>query len=142
MTEPRGLFNAALKKAITRFDIQRLINKGMIYKVQSKGISTARAKKTAAQKRKGRQTGHGSRKGKTTARQNPKTKWVQGVRSQRALIQRLRSAQLIDNTSFRELYSKVKGGFFRSAKHIKIFIKEQDMIKGDSKIKDGKNGNK
>lgn len=119
-----------IKEAITNFDIMRLVNKGIIRKEQSKGISTARAKKTAQQKSKGRRTGHGSRKGKATARLVPKTRWIAGVRAQRELIKKLRAGNHIDRKDFRLLYSKVKGGFFRSTKHIKIYIQEQDMVKG------------
>ncbi|VVB80909.1 50S ribosomal protein L19e [uncultured archaeon] len=120
---------AEIKEAITTFDVKRLINKGIIIKLQSKGVSRARAKKIQSQKRKGRQAGHGSRKGKATARQNPKDTWIAGVRTQRKLIKKLRDNQLIDKQAFRDLYGKVKGGFFRSTKHIKIYIKEQEMIK-------------
>lgn len=129
-----------IKKAITRFDIQRLINKGLIYKIQSQGVSRSRAKQTAGQKRKGRQKGHGSRKGRSTARQNPKTRWVRAVRAQRELLRSLREGGWIDNAGFKELYAKVKGGFFRSVNHIKIYIKEQDLVKGAAKAvkKDGK----
>ena len=118
-----------IKEAITKFDIVRLVKKDIIYKIQSKGISRIRAKKTATQKRKGRRSGYGSRKGSAAARLNPKTKWVTGVRTQRELIKKLRDRKLIDRRDFRKLYVRVKGGFFRSTKHIKIHIQEQGMVK-------------
>ena len=118
-----------IKEAITTFDVTRLINKGIIYKVQAKGVSRARAKKIATQKSKGRRSGHGSRKGKANARLNQKTHWVNSVRTQRELIKKLRENEIIEKTDFRALYNKVKGGFFRSTKHIKIYIQEQDMVR-------------
>ncbi len=118
-----------IKEAITTFDVTRLINKGIIYKEQAKGVSRARAKLIQIQKRKGRRSGHGSRKGKSTARQNPKAHWIHTVRAQRELIKKLKENNLVDNAAFRTLYAKVKGGFFRSTNHIKIYIKEQDMLK-------------
>jgi large subunit ribosomal protein L19e len=118
-----------IKEAITTFDIIRLINKGIIYKEQEKGVSRARAKKIAQQKSKGRRSGHGSRKGKENARLNQKTQWINSVRTQRTLIKKLRENNIIDKANFRDLYTKAKGGFFRSTKHIKIYIQEQDMIK-------------
>ena len=118
-----------IKEAITTFDVSRLINKGIIYKEQAKGVSRARAKKIAMQKSKGRRTGHGSRKGKANARLNQKTHWINSVRTQRELIKKLRANGIIEKTHFRSLYNKVKGGFFRSTKHIKIYIQEQDMIR-------------
>lgn len=118
-----------IKEAITKFDILRLINKGTVYKVQSQGVSRARAKQIASQKRKGRQSGHGSRKGKSTARLNPKTQWIANARSQRTLAKTLKEKQIIDNEAFRAIYAKIKGGFFRSTKHIKIYIQEQEMVR-------------
>src|SRR3990172_7178921 len=108
---------AEIKEAITTFDVTRLINKGIVYKVQAKGVSRARAKKIAIQKSKGRRSGHGSRKGKANARLNQKTHWINSVRTQRELIKKLRANGIIEKTDFRALYNKVKGGFFRSTNH-------------------------
>jgi len=118
-----------IKEAITTFDVRRLINKGTIYKVQEQGVSRARAKVRANQRKKGRQTGHGSRKGREAARLPPKLTWIRGVRAQRALIQRMRERELITNDTFKDTYAKIKGGFFRSTNHIKIFLEENDLIK-------------
>jgi large subunit ribosomal protein L19e len=118
-----------IKEAITKFDVSRLISKGIVYKVQSQGISRARAKQISAQKKKGRQSGHGSRKGKSTARLNPKTQWIANARSQRALAKKLKQNEIIDNEAFKTIYAKIKGGFFRSTKHIKIYIQEQEMVR-------------
>ncbi len=117
-----------IKEAITTFDVLRLVHKGAIYKIQSKGVSRARAKQINIQKRKGRQAGHGSRKGKSTARHNPKTQWIANIRTQRELIKKLRDNKIVDQEGFKSLYRKAKGGFFRSTKHIKVYIKEQEMI--------------
>ena len=118
-----------IKKAITTFDIKRLINKGSVFKLQVQGVSRSRARVADAQKRKGRRSGHGSRKGRSTARLNPKTQWIANARTQRELLQALRGGGHITNESYRSLYAKVHGGFFRSIRHIKIYIKEQGMVK-------------
>lgn len=117
-----------VKKAITAFDIRRLAKQGVIKKVQSIGVSRARAKKRAVQRRKGRQRGHGSRKGAQGARRKPKRVWVLGVRAQRALLQDLREKALISPETFKNLYRKVKGGYFRSRQHIKIYLRDHNLI--------------
>ena len=117
-----------IKEAITTFDVKRLIKKGTIKSKQKIGISRVRAKKIAKQKSKGRKKGQGSRKGKATARLKPKTKWMHNVRAQRELIKKLRDGKYVNNKHYRTLYQKVKGGFFRSTKHIKLYVKEQDMV--------------
>lgn len=120
---------AKIREAITKFDVRSLINRGIISKVQAQGVSRSRAKKIQIQKRKGRKTGHGSRKAVASARLNPKLVWIARVRAQRRLAKVLRTNKLISNADFHSLYAKIKGGFFRSTNHIKIYIAEQDMVK-------------
>ncbi len=118
-----------IKEAITKYDMRGLIKKGQVKAKPVKGISKYRARKLKAQKRKGRRKGHGSRKGKASARQNPKKVWMNTVRAQRALLRRLKEKRMITTKDYRTLYRRSKGGFFRSVKHIKNYVKEQNIIK-------------
>lgn len=128
-----------IKKAITSFDMRRLIAQGDVQKVQKQGISRGRAKQHQIQKQKGRHYGPGSRKGKTNARRNSKDQWVFAVRTQREFIKNLREKDLVAQKTFTDLYAKVKGGFFRSVKHMKIYMTEQKLFTGTAKAvkKDG-----
>lgn len=123
-----------IKESITKSDIRVAIKRGEITLEQKTGVSRARANKTLAQKRKGRKSGQGSRKGGKKARNPKKTVWMNKVRKQRVLLKELRDKKLITTKSYRTLYSKVKGGYFRNRAHLKIYINEQGLIK--------KNGNK
>ena len=118
-----------IKEAITKFDIRNLIKKGVIARIPTKGVSRFRARRTKVQKRKERRKGSGSRKGSARARLKPKKFWINAVRAQRELLKRLRGRGLISKKDFQSLYKKSKGGFFRSVRHIKLYIQEQDMIK-------------
>ena len=82
-----------------------------------------------SQKAKGRQRGQGSRKGRDSARQDPKEVWMAKTRLQRAFIKELKSKDLIGSVGFRELYLKIKGGFFRNKRHIKLYMEEHKMVK-------------
>jgi len=114
-----------IKEAITKADIRRLIkDKAMIIQ-QKKGSSRFRARARKLQKSKGRQKGFGSRKGKKTARL--KKNWINKVRLQRNFISNLRNKNIINKPTHRELYLKVKGGFFRSNRHIKLYIEEHNL---------------
>jgi large subunit ribosomal protein L19e len=119
---------AEVKEAITKFDIRRLINKGVIMREPARGISRFRARHAAAQKRKGRRVGAGSRKGTGNARANDKLQWMRSVRAQRELLKKLRDSKLITHDTFKEMYAKSKGGFFRSTRHIKLFLEEQELF--------------
>src|SRR3989338_625462 len=116
--------SAEIKEAITKADIASLIKKGIITEKQKQGISQGRTKHTKKQKRKGRQQGHGSRKGKHNARLPQKDLWISTVRLQRDLLKHLRDKKLVTTQEYRQLYGKSKGGFFRSIRHLKMYIAE------------------
>ena len=116
-------------EAITRSDVKALVSKSKITKVKPAGVSRVRAKKRAEQKKKGRSRGQGLRKGKSTARSPAKETWMNKIRTQRELLFHLRESEKLSNKDFRELYLKTKGGYFRSRRHLKLYIDEHEMIK-------------
>lgn len=117
-----------ITKAITRADIRGLIAVHKITVARKNLLSRGRARERAKQKKKGRQRGQGNRKGKANARWSQKRRWVMGVRTQRALLQELRQGERISRETYTELYRKVKGGFFRNVRHIKLHLKEYKLI--------------
>src|SRR3989338_1113522 len=117
-----------IKEAITKFDIRILINDHAIDRIQAKGISRGRAKKLHAQKLKGRRSGAGRKKGKKTARTPSKEEWINKIRLQRTFLQSLKKNNHVTGKTFRALYSKSKGGFFRSKRHIKMYIEENNLV--------------
>lgn len=117
-----------IKEAITKADIRALIKKEAIRRKPIKSISRGRARKIRVQKIKGRQKGHGSRKGKKRARTPKKRAWISKIRAQKKLLKFLKNKGIINKKNYRVLYLKSKGGFFRSRRHIKLYIKEQNLI--------------
>ncbi len=118
-----------IKESITTVDIKSLIKDKAIMKRKTSGPSRVRARKRQEQRTKGNRKGHGSRKGKATARLSKKEDWMTHVRKQRALLKTLRDKELITKESFKDLYRKSKGGFFRSVRHIKMYINEKGLVK-------------
>ncbi len=117
-----------VKEAITKQDIRGLIAKGLVQMKRARGISRGRARFRQEQRRKGRQRGHGSRKGLATARQSEKSAWIARIRLQRGFIRKLRDKDMITNVAYRELYMKSKGGYFRSLRHVKLYLDERNLI--------------
>lgn len=117
-----------IQKAITRSDIRGLIAVGKIVKVNPSHQSRGRARETMRQKSKGRQKGKGSRKGSQFAREDRKRKWINRVRVQREFLKELIVKKLITTPTYRNLYQKVKGGFFRNKRHIKLYLTEYNLI--------------
>ncbi|MDD9953969.1 MAG: 50S ribosomal protein L19e [Candidatus Woesearchaeota archaeon] len=120
-----------IKQAITKEDIKGLISDGMIKAKPVKGISRGRARKIAKQKSKGLQKGIGSRKGKATARNPSKDAWMRKVRVQRKFLKELKEKKILNTANYRTLYTKSKGGFFRSVRHIKLFMNEKGMVQNE-----------
>lgn len=118
-----------IKEAITKIDIKSLIGDKAIKAKPVKSISKGRARKTKLQKRKGKQKGIGSRKGKKTARLPKKVAWMNSIRIQRRFLKELREKEIITKTNYQKLYLKAKGGFFRSKRHIKLYIEEHNLAK-------------
>ena len=118
-----------IKEALTKSDIRKLISKRIIIVKQKKGKSRHHARILLLQKRKGRRKGKGSREGKRTARLPRKKAWMAKIRAQRKFLKVLKSKNLLSTIDFRSLYLKSKSGAFRSKRHIKTFITEQNLIK-------------
>lgn len=114
-----------IKEAITKIDIKGLIKDKAIIKMHARGVSRGRARKRLTQRRKGKQKGAGSKKGSRGARLPRKREWIDKIRAQRGLLKKLREKKIIDDKLYRELYLKSKGGFFRSKRHIKLYLEER-----------------
>ncbi len=115
--------------AITRADVRILINSGTIVARQKKGVSRGRAEFEKAQKRKGRQTGHGSRRGRKGARKPSKERWMQAIRPIRRKLKELRDTGKIDPATYRIYYLKAKGGVFKNKTHLVSHLKSENILK-------------
>ena len=114
-----------IKEAITKADIKGLMKDKAITKVNARGVSRGRARKRLVQKRKGKQKGEGSKKGSRSARLPKKRRWINKIRAQREVLRALKEKKIVDDKLYRDLYLKSKGGFFRSRRHIKLYLEER-----------------
>lgn len=119
---------ADIKEGITRADIRNLVNSKVIVKAQKKNVSRSRANKILVQKRKGRRSNHGSRKGPQGARLDSKTTWVRKVRLLRSFIRDLKDRKRINPKTYTALYTKVKSGYFRNKRHVKLYLEENKLF--------------
>ena len=117
-----------IKEAITKSDLRSLIKDRAIQIKQKRGISSGRNKKNIEQKKKGRRKGPGSRQGRRTTRLPRKLSWMLRVRLQREFVNYLKDKKLIALETYRDLRSKIRGGFFRSKRHIKLYLDEHNLF--------------
>ncbi|MAE42842.1 50S ribosomal protein L19e [Candidatus Woesearchaeota archaeon] len=118
-----------IKEAITKADVKSLIKDKAIKAKKIRNTSKYRIRKNQIQKNKGRRRGPGSRKGSLNSRISKKRRWINHIRVQREFLQNLRDKEVIERSAYRSLYMKSKGGFFRSKRHLKIYMKEHEFIK-------------
>ena len=117
-----------IKKAITRSDLRGLIAVKKIVKSKANQQSRSRARKIATQKSKGRQKGKGAKKGAKYSRVTKKDRWMAKVRVQRTFLKELKEKKLVTTKNYQMLYRKVKGGYFRNRRHIKLYLTEYHLI--------------
>ncbi|MDP3916958.1 MAG: 50S ribosomal protein L19e [Nanoarchaeota archaeon] len=121
----------SIKEAITKSDIRALIKDDIIKKEKKKGVSRATARKVLKQKRKGRRSGPGRKSGTHKAREPRKKEWMNKIRAIRNLISTLKEKKVISPKVYRTIYNKSKGGFFRSRRHVKLYLEEHKLIKNE-----------
>ena len=117
-----------IKESITKQDLRSLVSDGAIMKLQAKGVSRVRANVRKEQRKKGRQSGQGSRKGGSETHKESKEDWIARIRVQRAFIKQLISHNAITPETVKDIFRKSKGGFFRSKRHIKLYLEEHALF--------------
>jgi large subunit ribosomal protein L19e len=127
-----------IKEAITKADIRSLVKDRAIQARPETGISRFRTRKHKTQKRKGRRAGYGSRQGKRHARLPKKREWIEKIRSQRNMLKSLRDKGAITRQAYRDIRQKAKGGYFRSRRHIQLYLEGGELLKKE----EGKNNAK
>jgi large subunit ribosomal protein L19e len=122
-------FEDEISLAITRDDIRRLVDEGVIQKKPVHGVSRGRARYKLSQKRKGQRIGPGRKKGKATSKLSSKERWMMKIRPMRKELRKLREAGKISPRVYRELYLKAKGNAFRNTAHLRTYISERRLSK-------------
>jgi large subunit ribosomal protein L19e len=110
-----------VEKAITKWDIRKLVKKGDIKALPEK---LHRPKERTKKKR-----GMGSRKGKKYSIVPRKRRWISTIRPLRRLLKELKSSGEIDNQTYRRMRLLAKGGMFRSRSHLRTYLEQHDLLK-------------
>ena len=145
VSKKRVKFNATtpdakkqLKEVISREGVKDLVAEKVITVSSKKGNSRTRANHILSQKKKGRRSGHGNRKGTANARFKRKDAWMIKIRALRKYLKELKDSGTIDTKTYREMYRKCKGNFFRNKRHMHLFMEQNGMFTP----KESKGGNK
>lgn len=123
--DPEKGFKVAL--AVTREDVTKLINDGVIRSRKIKGTSRGRARAQKFKRARGQRRGPGSRKGTSNARMNEKVLWMNKIRAQRKYLKKLRDEEYISTNTYRTLYKQAKGNLFRNVRFLGNYIRENGL---------------
>lgn len=118
---------AKVKEALTRDDVRSLIKEGVVYKIRKQGVSRANAKERQKQRKRGRQKGPGKRKGRI--KKLPKEQWISRCRIQREILAYLSKNKLIESQDRKNMYYKIKGGYFKTKRSLIIYINDNKLTK-------------
>ncbi len=102
-------------------DLEGLDTREDVRALEARGIMRVLPIRGQTRKKKGRK-GPGSRKGKKTVKVSKKDRWMIRVRAQRRLLRTLREKGTITPSQYRHLYSRVKGGMFRSKARLSDYM--------------------
>jgi large subunit ribosomal protein L19e len=118
-----------IKEAITKEDIRALIKSGAIIIYAKKSPSRIRARLRQKQKKRGRRRGAGKRKGAKFARAPGKLTWTRKIRLMRSTLKALREKNRITKETYKDIYLKAKGGFFRDKGHMMFYLEQGKLLK-------------
>lgn len=114
-----------ISEAITREQIEELVDLGIIRAKDSRGNSRGRARERNKKRAYGHQKGPGSRRGTAGARQNKRESWQNAIRAQRKQLRKLRDEGDLSPAEYRDLYRKASGGEFRSVRYMMTYIEQE-----------------
>lgn len=117
-----------ISEAVTKDDVRKLIKSEAIHVKQKNGISKARTRHTAAQKRKGKRKGPGSRKGAKYARFPKKRRWIATIRPIRGMLKEMRADGTLDRSTYRTYYRHAKGGMYKNKGHMKAHMEAEGLL--------------
>jgi len=121
--------NMAIETAITRKEVEKHINDGVIKARPEKGVSRSRAKVLHQKRRKGRRSSIGSREGAKYARMPRKKLWMMKIRAMRKKLADLKEKKAITSSTHRRLYILAKGGAFRDVSHLLQHIEAEGLYR-------------
>ena len=116
-----------VETAITREEIRKLINEGVIKAAPKKGTSRARVKILKIKKQKGLRRGPGTKEGASRAKISQKEAWMNKIRAIRKQLRMLKKERIITENTYRVVYRKAGSGIFDSIADVERYIKTEGL---------------
>ncbi|MBI5355238.1 MAG: 50S ribosomal protein L19e [Candidatus Aenigmarchaeota archaeon] len=121
-----------ISQAITKADIRGLVKKGFITVKKWSGQSRVRARHISQQKKEGKRSGRGSIKGAKGAKLGKKEIWMTKIRALRRELKKFRDEGTIERKDYRSVYYLMKGNAIRNKAHLRLYLTEKGMRRGEN----------
>ena len=118
-----------VEAVMTREEIRKLVNEGVIKSLPEKGVSRGRARVLHEKKKKGRRRRAGSRSGSAHSRISRKEAWMSKIRALRNRLQELKTNKTITVSTYRQLYKMASSGRFESIADLERYSKAHEMCR-------------
>ncbi|MEJ2242860.1 MAG: 50S ribosomal protein L19e [Candidatus Bathyarchaeota archaeon] len=116
-----------VEAAITREEIRKLVNEGVIKSLPKKGVCRVRARILKEKRKKGLRRGPGGKSGPARSKISKKEAWINRIRPIRRRLIELKDSRAISESVYRQMYDMSESGAFKSKAELERHIRTHNL---------------
>jgi large subunit ribosomal protein L19e len=116
-----------VEAAITREEIRKLVNEGVIKSLPKKGVCRVRARILKEKRKKGLRRGPGGKSGPARSKISKKEAWINRIRPIRRRLNELKDSRAISESVYRQMYDMSESGAFKSKAELERHIRTHNL---------------
>ena len=116
-----------VEAAITREEIRKLVNEGVIKSLPKKGVCRVRARILKEKRKKGLRRGPGGKSGPARSKISKKEAWINRIRPIRRRLNELRESRAISENVYRQMYDMSESGAFKSKAELERHLRTHNL---------------
>lgn len=116
-----------VEAAITREEIRKLVNEGVIKSLPKKGVCRVRARILKEKRKKGLRRGPGGKSGPARSKISKKEAWINRIRPIRRRLNELKNSRAISESVYRQMYDMSESGAFKSKAELERHLRTHNL---------------
>lgn len=116
-----------VEAAITREEIRKLVNEGVIKSLPKKGVCRVRARILKEKRKKGLRRGPGGKSGPARSKISKKEAWINRIRPIRRRLNELKNSRAISESVYRKMYDMSESGAFKSKAELERHLRTHNL---------------
>ncbi len=116
-----------VEAAITREEIRKLVNEGVIRSLPKKGVCRVRARILKEKRKKGLRRGPGGKSGPARSKISKKEAWINRIRPIRRRLNELKNSRAISESVYRQMYDMSESGAFKSKAELERHLRTHNL---------------